>query len=68
MVKVSRQAVDEMLAEYDAMLATIRDTRALVTEGAMTGFNCKEGNWAERLFINQAKLSDAIIKATGSRR
>jgi hypothetical protein len=50
------------------ILEVIRTTRALVAEAAMTGFNCKEGDWVERLFANQAKLSDVIRMFTGSSR
>jgi hypothetical protein len=53
-----------MLAAPD-LLTALLDTRKLVTEAGLTGFNCHDGNWAERLFANQAKISAAIAKAEG---
>lgn len=50
---------------YDAMLAALKEVRALVCEGAETGFNPLSGSWAERLYANNAKLSRAIRLAEG---
>jgi hypothetical protein len=49
---------------FDAMLEALNTTRALVAEAAMTGFNCHDGDWAERLFRNQGSLTAAIALAT----
>jgi len=38
----------------------LKATRAIVSEGAQTGFNCHEGDWAERLYANQAAISRAL--------
>jgi hypothetical protein len=56
---------NELRAEVETILAAMEGTRALVSEAAMTGFNCHDGDWAERLYANQAKLSAAIDKANG---
>ena len=48
---------------FDAMLAALKEPRALVVEAAMTGFNCHDGDWAERLFRNQGSLTNAIALA-----
>lgn len=46
----------------DEILVIIRDTRELISLGAMEGFNPLRGTWADRLFLNQAKLSSLIQK------
>lgn len=33
----------------------------------MTGFNCRDGDWAERLYVSQQVSSDAIKKAMGEK-
>jgi hypothetical protein len=48
------------------MLAALRNVNKLISEAAMTGFNCKDGDWAERLFTSQQVTSAAIRKALGS--
>lgn len=45
---------------HQALVDAVTATRALVSEAAMTGFNYADGDWAERLFANQARLSDAL--------
>lgn len=47
-------------AKITELRAAVLATRALVSEAALTGFNCKDGDWAERLFANQAALTDTI--------
>jgi hypothetical protein len=49
----------EMTAEQ-RLRAAAEATRALVSEAAMTGFNWNDGDWAERLFANQAVLTAAL--------
>lgn len=56
-----------LIAAAPELLEAIISTRKLVSEAAMTGFNCHDGDWAERLFANQAGLSAALAKATESR-
>jgi hypothetical protein len=45
------------------MLAALRNVNKLISEAAMTGFNCKDGDWADKLFFSQQMTSDAIAKA-----
>lgn len=40
--------------------AVLRTTRTLVSEAALTGFNCHEGKWAEQLYANQAAISKMV--------
>lgn len=40
--------------------AAIETTRVLVSAAAMTGFRWDDGDWAERLFANQAVLTAAL--------
>jgi hypothetical protein len=47
-------------------LEILTTTRALVAEAAMTGFNCHDGDWAERLYANQARLTEAIKSRSAS--
>lgn len=52
--------------QSDYLHKILIDTRKLVAEAAMSGFNCKdESQWADRLFANQAKLTEAIRKIEG---
>lgn len=53
---------------HKQMLEALEATRALVSEAAMIGFNCHDGDWAQRLYANQAALSAAIDKANGKER
>lgn len=53
-----------LIAVAPEMLAHLRAIQKLVTEAAMTGFNCQEGNWAERLFASQVTTHELIRKAT----
>ena len=48
---------DARIAELEAALST---THRLIVEAAMTGFNCHDGDWAERLFVNQGSINDAL--------
>lgn len=47
------------------MLEVIKETRKIVSDGAMTGFRWNKGDWAYRLYANQTKLSAAIRRAEG---
>ena len=60
------EANAHLIAAAPDLLASLTNVRRLITEAAMTGFNCHEGDWAERLFASQQVSSDAIRKATGT--
>jgi hypothetical protein len=45
------------------LLAALLNVRKIISEGAATGFNCHDGDWAERLFASQAMTTAAIAKA-----
>ena len=47
------------------MVEALRNVQKLISEAAMTGFNWKDGDWAERLFASQQVTSAALEKATG---
>lgn len=55
-----------LIAAAPDMLDALRGVRKLIAEAAMTGFNCHDGDWAERLFYSQQQTSRAIEKATGT--
>lgn len=48
------------------LLAALRSVQKLISEAAMTGFNHKDGDWAERLFASQQVTSAAIKRATNT--
>jgi hypothetical protein len=52
--EVAVLAKEQQLAEAKKV---ITGTRTIVVDAAMTGFNCHDGDWAERLFKNNGELS-----------
>jgi hypothetical protein len=48
----------------DALLAALLNVRKIISEAALTGFNCNDGDWVDRLFFSQQKTSAAIARAT----
>jgi len=48
-------------------LAALQNVRKLISEAAMTGFNYKDGDWADRLFFSQQETSRAIALLNGGR-
>lgn len=58
----------QLIAATPDLLAALSNVRALIAEAAMTGFNWKDGDWAERLFASQQVTSAAIEKALGNTR
>lgn len=63
--KANAELIRRAVNSYDAMLAALKQVRALVCEGATTGFNPLDGDWAERLYANNANLTRAIRLAEG---
>lgn len=53
----------QKLYVHQDLVDALKATRALVAEAAVTGFNCHDGDWAERLYTNQAVISAALRKA-----
>jgi hypothetical protein len=51
---------------HDDLVAALRAVQKIISEAAMTGFNCHDGDWAERLFFSQQATSAALSKASGS--
>ena len=51
---------------FPEMLAALEGVRKIISDGAMTGFNCHDGDWAERLFESQRQTSMAIKLAMKS--
>lgn len=54
----------QLISAAPDMLAALRNVQKLISEAAMTGFNWKDGDWADRLFFSQQVTSEAIRKAT----
>lgn len=47
---------------YNALV----ETRKIICEGAVVGFNPHDGgDWAERLYLNNANIHEALSKAEG---
>ena len=44
----------------DKLVEAVKATRSIVSEAAGEGFNYQLGDWAERLFANQASLSASL--------
>lgn len=61
---VDIDAVKALVVAAPELLEAALATRKLVVEAALTGFNYADGDWAERLYHNQAALSAAIARAT----
>jgi hypothetical protein len=59
-----RRSIDPAQGSVDRdMLAALQAVNKLISEAALTGFNCHDGDWAERLFHSQQATSTAIKKA-----
>ena len=58
----ARQAAEVKLPE---LLAALKSVNRIIADGAMTGFNWKEGDWADRLFESQQATSRALALAEG---
>lgn len=54
-----------LIAAAPDLLDVAYATRKLVSEAASVGFNYTDGDWADRIYANQARLSAAIAKAEG---
>lgn len=50
---------------HDELVAALRLVRGIIVEAAMTGFNCHDGDWAERLYASQAVTHAALAKLEG---
>jgi len=55
----------DLIAAAPDMLAALHHVRKIIVEAAETGFNCHDGDWAERLFASQSITFDAVRKAEG---
>lgn len=53
-----------LIAAAPDLLDALRNVNQLISEAALTGFNCHDGDWAERLFHSQQATSAAIKRAT----
>ncbi len=44
------------------VVEALRNVHKIICEAAMTGFNCHDGDWAERLFASQQKTHGALSR------
>ncbi len=47
----------------DGLREALKLVRGIIVEAAMTGFNCHDGDWAERLFVSQGATHDALVRS-----
>ena len=52
-------------APSPALREALINVRAIIAEAALTGFNWKDGDWAERLFASQ-QMTSAALQAAGN--
>ena len=50
----------QMSNRINDLECALKSVHSLISEAAETGFNCHEGDWAERLFYSQRETSDAL--------
>lgn len=60
------EQVVAILNNHDALVKALENVRSIIADGAMTGFNYKDGDWAERLFASQQVTSQALAKVQQS--
>jgi hypothetical protein len=63
--EVIDRANAHLIAAAPEMYEALASVQKLIAEGAKTGFNPLDGDWAERLFVSQQKTSAALSKARG---
>lgn len=51
-----------LLAHIEELEKALRNVQKLISEAAMTGFNCHDGDWAERLFASQ-QVTSRVLKS-----
>ena len=50
----------QMLNRINELECALKSVQSLISEAAETGFNCHEGDWADRLFYSQRETSNAL--------
>lgn len=55
-----------LIAAAPDLLEAIKHVRKIIVDAAETGFNCHDGDWAERLFASQAVTHAAVKKTEAS--
>lgn len=56
------EANSRLIVAAPDLYEALCNVRKLISEGALTGFNPKDGDWADRLFESQQMTSKAIAK------
>lgn len=52
--------IGEQRLEIGELKAALSAVHRIIVDASMTGFNCHEGDWAERLFFSQQATSRAL--------
>lgn len=50
----------QRIGENQQLRTALEHVRSIIKDGAMTGFNCHDGDWAERLFASQGVTYNAL--------
>jgi hypothetical protein len=61
--KADAAAIVKWENSHDALVSALEHVRSIIADGAMTGFNHKDGDWANHLFFSQQITSAALEKA-----
>lgn len=56
----AQRVIQSQQEEIDRLSGALTDVHKLICEGAKTGFNPLEGEWAEKLFRSNGKTYDAL--------
>ena len=56
--------VTQLQAQVEMQREALTNVRKIISEAAATGFNCHDGDWAERLYLSQQKTSAALSAPT----
>lgn len=54
-----------LIAAAPDMFEALKAVNKLIAEAAMTGFNCHDGDWAQRLYDSQQATSAALSRVSG---
>lgn len=52
--------ISRLRSELEKARTAITLVRSIIKDGAMTGFNCHDGDWADRLFRSQSVTFSAL--------
>jgi hypothetical protein len=63
-VKKAGVSLPALLDERERLRAALKLVRGIIVEASQTGFNCYDGDWAERLYASQSDTYRALQAST----